>query len=145
ATDAASVAQYNQHRLEVVAANPITGFQILLQMVHRIMAVLILAAVALCAWSSRRRLGNRNAVGKVALGWLGLIFVQAILGAATIWSGKAADVATAHVIAGALSLATGALMSIVLLRRPVLIQAPALEPAATTAFGLRAAAPEGLG
>jgi len=45
-------------------------------------------------------------------GWLGLILVQAVLGAATIWSNKAADIATSHVLVGALSLAFGAMLSI---------------------------------
>jgi hypothetical protein len=45
--------------------------------------------------------------------WLGLIFVQVLLGAATIWSNKAADFATGHVLIGALSLAVGSLLSVV--------------------------------
>ena len=49
--------------------------------------------------------------------WFGLILVQAGLGAWTIWSNKAADVATAHVVVGALSLVTGALASIISLRQ----------------------------
>ena len=39
-------------RLEVQEPNPITAFQIILQMVHRLVAVLILCAVAFCAWST---------------------------------------------------------------------------------------------
>jgi len=49
ATDPASVVAYNQHRMEVLSANPITAFQIVLQMIHRMMAVAILVAVAFCA------------------------------------------------------------------------------------------------
>ena len=45
AMDAASVAGYNQQRIEVVAANPITAFQIGLQMIHRVRAFAILGAV----------------------------------------------------------------------------------------------------
>jgi hypothetical protein len=41
-----------------------------------------------------------------------LILVQALLGAATIWSDKAADIATAHVMVGSLALALGAMLSI---------------------------------
>lgn len=113
ATDPASVARYNEHRVEITAVNPITAFQIELQMVHRIMAVLILAAVAFCAWRSRR-----TAFSRLAVFWLGLIFIQAALGAATVLSNKAADVATTHVLVGALSLATGALLSILAVRFP---------------------------
>jgi heme a synthase len=117
ATDAASVAAYNHQRLEVIALNPITSVQILLQMVHRLMAGFIVAAVGACAWLAWRNRPNTGSVaawqslGKGTLLWFGLILVQAGLGAATIWTGKAADVATLHVLAGALSLATGTIVS----------------------------------
>jgi cytochrome c oxidase assembly protein subunit 15 len=104
-TSEAAVAKYNQLRVEVTAAHPITAFQITLQMVHRIVAVLITVAVAVCFVKSSRSTPLR----RVASGWLGLILVQIALGAWTIWSNKAADVATAHVVVGALSLVTGAL------------------------------------
>jgi heme a synthase len=42
--------------------------------------------------------------------------VQFLLGAWTIWSNKAADVATAHVFVGALTFMTGVLLSVVLSR-----------------------------
>jgi cytochrome c oxidase assembly protein subunit 15 len=113
-TGADAVARYNADRVEVISANPITAFQIGLQMVHRIVAGLILIAVAACAWLARtipvhRRFSNF---------WLGLIMVQIGLGAWTIWSNKAADVATLHMLAGALSLVTGALWCIIAFRRP---------------------------
>jgi len=114
--DAASVALYNQHRLETVSLNPITSFQIGLQMAHRIVAALILAAVAACAWQTWRRLGARSALGKLGLVWLGLVLAQALLGAMTIWSDKAADIATAHVLGGALSLALGTLQCLLWFR-----------------------------
>ena len=115
AMDPQSVALYNQRRIEVVAANPITAFQIGLQMVHRLMAACILAAVAAAAWLAHRRLGSQHPVARFSLLWLGLILVQAALGAFTIWSNKAADVATAHVLVGALSLACGSIVSVVTL------------------------------
>ena len=46
---------------------------------------------------------------RLSLFWLALIVFQVGLGAATIWTNKAADVATAHVLVGALALAVGAL------------------------------------
>lgn len=45
---------------------------------------------------------------RLALAWFGIVNLQFLLGAATIWSLKAADVATAHVVTGALALLTGA-------------------------------------
>ena len=115
--DAASVALYNQQRLEIVSVNPITSFQIGLQMAHRIMAALILAAVAACAGWTLRRLGPKSALGKLALLWLGLVLAQALLGATTIWSNKAADIAMAHVLGGALCLALGTVQCLLWFRR----------------------------
>jgi cytochrome c oxidase assembly protein subunit 15 len=112
ATDPTSVELYNQKRIETTAVNPITAFQIFLQMVHRLLALLILGGVTYAAWLTRRSLGSRNPLSKLTVGWLVLILAQAFLGAATIWSDKAADVATTHVLLGALSLASGALISL---------------------------------
>ena len=116
ATDAASVSQYNQQRVEITNFNPITGFQIELQMVHRILAVFILCAVAFSAWRAWRKLSGP--VVKLSAFWFVLILCQAGLGAATVLSDKAADIATAHVLVGALSLATGAMLSIIAARFP---------------------------
>jgi cytochrome c oxidase assembly protein subunit 15 len=52
-------------------------------------------------------------LSRIALVWLGLILTQVLLGAATIWLNKAADVATAHVLVGAVSLAVGAILCII--------------------------------
>src|SRR5205807_9986158 len=52
--DPASVELYNQRRLEVVAVKPITAFQIELQMVHRIVAIIIFGMVAACAWALQK-------------------------------------------------------------------------------------------
>jgi cytochrome c oxidase assembly protein subunit 15 len=122
ATDPAAVALYNQHRLEVTDANPITATQIILQMTHRILAIVILLTVGFCAWVANRRLhintglqpgAPRQACSRLSLIWLGLILTQAFLGAATIWSNKAADIATAHVLVGALSLTLGSLLTLI--------------------------------
>lgn len=111
AMDADSVARYNQARGETVATNLITGFQIGVQMVHRFLGLAILLSVAWLAGAARRRQPG-TALSRGAMVWLGLILVQASLGVFTIWTNKAADVATAHVAMGALSLMTGVLLSI---------------------------------
>jgi heme a synthase len=113
AMDPASITSYNQHRIEVLAVKPITAFQVGLQMVHRIAALCILAAVACCAWAARRAPGRKNLLSALTLVWLGLILTQVALGAVTIWSDKAADIATAHVLVGALSLALGVIVCII--------------------------------
>jgi cytochrome c oxidase assembly protein subunit 15 len=130
ATDPGSVALYNQHRLEITALNPITGFQVGLQMVHRMMALAILCVVGWCAWRFWRRPGPKTREGKLALAWFGVILVQATLGAATIWSNKAADIATAHVVTGAISLALGAMLSMIVFQQSVFARTAAVEQAA---------------
>ena len=112
-TSAAAVARYNADRMEVISENPITAFQIILQMVHRMVALAIFIGVAVCAWQAWRQLGKKDALTRLALFWLALIAVQIALGAWTIWSNKAADVATAHVLIGALALVTGAIWCII--------------------------------
>jgi cytochrome c oxidase assembly protein subunit 15 len=116
-TSTAAVQKYNEYRMNVIAENPITAFQITLQMMHRLVALAICVSTAACVWQTWLRLGRKDALTKLALFWLGMILAQALLGAATIWSNKAADVATAHVLVGALSLVTGALGYIIAFRR----------------------------
>jgi heme a synthase len=116
ATDAQSVSSYNLHSVEVLAANPITAFQVQLQMLHRLTALCILLAVAGCAWFARRAFCGGDVIRKLALIWFGLVVAQALLGAATVWSGKAADIATAHVFVGALSMALGGMATAILWR-----------------------------
>jgi cytochrome c oxidase assembly protein subunit 15 len=127
-TDPAAIARYNQMRTEVAGENPITAAQVILQMVHRIMACAILAMVATCLIHTWRRFGPRFWLTRGAMIWMGLVLTQAFLGAATIWTGKSADVATAHVACGALCLITGGLTSLVAFR---ILAAPVMEDAAT--------------
>jgi cytochrome c oxidase assembly protein subunit 15 len=113
ATDPASVERYNQQRLEVTSQKPITAAHIHLQMTHRLTALAILGGTTFCAWLACRRPSAGNILSRWSLAWLGVISAQAILGMATIWSRKAADIATAHVIFGALALAMGTFLCIV--------------------------------
>ena len=80
------------------------------------MAASILAMVGACAWVLRR-----TSLQRWGALWFGMILAQATLGAATILTDKAADVATAHVLLGALSLAMGAMLSVVARREAVAI------------------------
>jgi cytochrome c oxidase assembly protein subunit 15 len=116
ATDPGSVTRYNQARGEVHALNSITAAQIHLQMAHRIMAALIVVSAGALLWSVRRRFPSGSRPVRLTLILIGLIAVQAVLGAATIWSNKAADVATAHVAIGALSFLTASLLILVAAR-----------------------------
>ena len=115
-TDAASILKYNQLRTGPLDLGFITPFQIVLQMVHRMMAAIILLSVAACGWLARRQFGPQHRLSRLTLGWSFLIVAQVFLGAATIWTGKSADIATAHVACGALSLVTGAMISLISFR-----------------------------
>lgn len=108
ATDPAALERYNHARTDEVE---VTAFQIQLQMFHRIGAVLAVSLVAACAMASRASTTD-PLVRRGVLIWTGLLGVQFALGAATIWTAKAADVATAHVAVGALSLVTGVLVTL---------------------------------
>lgn len=122
ATDAESVARYNQQRLEVTAANPITAYGIWLQMAHRLGAVLVLGAVSAGVLVLRKSPAARKRLAGLATLWWGLVWLQGLLGAGTIWSNKAADIATAHVAVGAVLLVLGSQLGILsfrLLRQPV--------------------------
>ena len=116
-TSDAAVARYNSQRVEVVTENPVTAFQIELQMFHRLGALLIFLAVLAVAWQARRQLGGQDILARLAAGWLALIFLQIGLGIETLHSNKAADIATLHVMIGALSLVTGALGCVIAFRR----------------------------
>ena len=74
-------------------------------------------AVIVCARRVRQQLGGASPLAKLSLMWAGLIFVQIGLGAATIWTDKSADLATAHVAVGALILMTGALQTLIAFHR----------------------------
>jgi cytochrome c oxidase assembly protein subunit 15 len=115
ATDPATVARINQAR-DAQALSDVTAGQIWLQMAHRFGAAIIGLTIA-CFWFLVRR-KDRAAPALRGLSslWLGLVMAQTTLGAWTIWSNKAADIATAHVAVGAVTFAVGILVSAVLLR-----------------------------
>ena len=109
--DAASIDKINQAR--GAAAQPYTSASlILLQYAHRLWAVLIVAGLV---FTSVRLLRNRFLplfFRRCASVWILLVFVQFCLGAWTVLSNKAADVATAHVFCGALTLMLGVLLAV---------------------------------
>jgi cytochrome c oxidase assembly protein subunit 15 len=52
-------------------------------------------------------MSQMSALRRLSILWVVLFFLQFTLGAWTIWSNKAADVATAHVAVGAIMLSFG--------------------------------------
>src|SRR5947209_7890121 len=89
----------------------VTAFQIWLQMAHRFLALLIaIAVVAFCVRVGKDAQGV-TALKRLSVFWVALVACQITLGAWTIWSNKAADVATAHVAGGAIMLSFGVSIS----------------------------------
>jgi heme a synthase len=112
--DAASIAAINEVRVSRDAQPSISAGLILLQYVHRIWAVTIAIALFCVALGMLRYRELANRIRLAAGFWIVLVFTQIGLGAWTVWSNKAADVATAHVFAGALILMIGVLLSVTL-------------------------------
>jgi len=107
-------------------------------MVHRAVAVLIVLAAT--AVFLRVSTASRLRATKTWSGaWLALIGLQAGLGAWTIWSNKAADIATAHMAVGALALLLGAVFSFRLCRAGGLHRFRLPEPGISTVFVSRVA------
>ena len=99
----ATLPAINLERTEVLHIPPTTLAQIHLQMTHRINAMLVLAALVAVAWEARRRRANLpRSLRLLANVGVALVTVQITLGIYTIWTKKAADVATAHVATGAI-------------------------------------------
>jgi cytochrome c oxidase assembly protein subunit 15 len=109
ATDPASLDAYNRARLDVVETHPITAAHIHLHMTHRLVAVVLLGGAVWLAVRTRRALGAAHGVTRFARLWCGLVMVQAAFGAFTVLSNKAADIATLHVVLGAVTLLSMAL------------------------------------
>lgn len=113
-TSPAAIAAINAARTADGQVATSAGY-IWVQMVHRGMAVLILAGVILAF--QRAATASRLRVTKAWTSvWLGMVVVQILLGAWTVWSNKAADVATTHMALGALILLLGTQFSFRLCR-----------------------------
>jgi heme a synthase len=105
-TSASAVAKINAWR-DARGLSDVDGFQIWLQMTHRFLAAVIGVAVILFCLRVSRDALNVSALRRLSILWLVLFFLQFTLGASTIWSNKAADIATTHVAVGAIMLSFG--------------------------------------
>jgi cytochrome c oxidase assembly protein subunit 15 len=108
---APNLAGINQWR-DAHALSNVTAGQIWLQMAHRFVALLIAAGV-ISYWCAVRSRRAASSTGTRALStwWVFFLLCQITLGAWTIWTNKAADIATAHVAVGATMLAFGVVIS----------------------------------
>ena len=94
------------------ALSEVTPFHIWLQMTHRFVALIIGAGVIASLFAAKKS----ALLGRLAGVWFLLLISQITLGAWTIWSNKAADVATAHVAVGATMFAVGVAVSALCLK-----------------------------
>ena len=109
-TSAAELAKLNAWR-DVRALSEVDAFQIWLQMAHRFLAFIIAIAVIAFWMRLRRDAQSIAALKRLSIFWVALVACQITLGAWTIWSNKAADIATAHVAVGAIMLSFGVSIS----------------------------------
>ena len=114
-TSATALAKINAWR-DARGLSDVDAFQIWLQMIHRFVALLI--AIGVITFCSRvwRDAHQVPALKKLSIWWIAFLLVQLTLGAWTIWSNKAADIATAHVAVGAIMLSFGVSISAICLR-----------------------------
>src|SRR5437588_3324966 len=80
-------------------------------MAHRFLALVIAIAVIAFSLRVRRDASRFVALKRLSIWWVALVACQIALGAWTIWSNKAADIATAHVALGAVMLSFGVSIS----------------------------------
>lgn len=110
--DAASVEKINESRISQNQPET-SAFLIGLQFSHRLIAYFLGIAIPWIAWKLIRAGG---VLKPWAFVWTALVFVQIALGAWTIWSNKAADIATAHVATGAAIFIVSGLFTVVCFR-----------------------------
>jgi cytochrome c oxidase assembly protein subunit 15 len=103
-TSAAAIAKINAAR-DTIAMSDVSAAEIRLQMAHRFGAVLVAIGVIWFFASVHRE--KISPLRGLSTAWLIGVLLQIVLGAWTIWSNKAADVATAHVAVGATMLGLG--------------------------------------
>ena len=97
-TSSNSIAIINSLR-DARGLSDVTAAQIWLQMAHRFGAIIVTVGVIAFFVTAQRE--TFLPLWKLSGIWLVGIFLQLALGAWTIWSNKAADIATAHVAVGA--------------------------------------------
>jgi len=109
-TSATALAKINAWR-DARGLSNVTAFQIWLQMAHRFLAFIIAIAVVAFCLRVRRDARDFVALNRLSIFWVVMVGCQIALGAWTIWSNKAADVATTHVALGAVMLSFGVTIS----------------------------------
>jgi len=91
---------------------PLQTFEIAIHFAHRVMAVVVAAAVFVAAFAALRRRPRPRGTAAPACLAVVLVLVQISLGATTVLTRLAVIPATAHVVVGALLLATGLVLTV---------------------------------
>ncbi len=129
-TSEAAVAAINAERI-ARDEMPTTAGLIWLQMAHRFVAFGILAVVIALAWRARAAFAG---VRRMAFLLVGMVVVQIALGILTIWYDKPADIATAHMALGALTLLVTGLLTFRLFVMQAAVRQEALEFSGRTGY-----------
>jgi cytochrome c oxidase assembly protein subunit 15 len=110
-TDPGQLQAINDYRLQL-DLQPVELSQIWIHFAHRVGAMIVLVA---STFAVRHILNNYRADARLrepAIVLMVLLIVQIMLGALTVWGGKGIEIATAHVAAGALLLATSVFLTV---------------------------------
>lgn len=99
--DAASVEQYNALRRSEYGLPPVTREQIVFHLLHRIGAIAVCLTVVTASAVTLSRFGREPKLATPAIWLLTLTVIQAMLGAAVVWSVRSPILATLHVACGA--------------------------------------------
>jgi cytochrome c oxidase assembly protein subunit 15 len=121
ATDSSTLAQINQTR-DAQALSEVTAGQIWLQWWHRLVGGMVGLTIIGFWMRVRRGVNDSSLLPNLTRLWLCLVITQIMLGGWAILSNKAADIATAHVAFGAITFATGVVISALLIRSHQLVQ-----------------------
>ena len=81
-------------------------YRVALHFAHRLMALVLAVTISLYVRALWRDPAISPLLRRIGLGLVVLLFVQILLGAKVIWTGRNAYITTLHVIVGALTLAT---------------------------------------
>jgi heme a synthase len=112
AFDSKAITEINSARAVAAPPERPTSLGLIhLQYLHRGWAIVVLIGIVAVTWSIRRRESLPASIRLFAVAWPALVMTQIVLGAWTVLSNKAADVATSHVFVGALTLVVGVLLS----------------------------------
>jgi heme a synthase len=129
-TRLAAIAKINAAR-DMVGMSDVSAGQIWLQMAHRFGAVLVAVGVIWFFVLAHRQ--SVSPLRGLSTAWLIGVCTQITLGAWTIWSNKAADVATTHVAVGAAMLGLGTVICAFCFRKTDMLSTPTLDKSRASA------------